>query len=213
MRIVMRYSAVVIATVVTWTGVLAVPAEAQTIDQQQLVYNGGLSARTLPGYTVWQSFTAGLTGTLTEIDMGFFNNMSGDGTLTIYSGQGTAGTILETLDVPVVGITQPGATWDDWSVSVPIQAGLQYTFELTPNPQTLPDPYGVCVGSNNPYPVSRGVFGGEYTGGSSYIDTGFDAVFQTKVAQTPEPSTAALLGVAAIGLLGYIWRRRRAARG
>jgi hypothetical protein len=58
-------------------GVAAIRCQADTVDQQQLVYDGGTSARTLPGYTVWQSFTAGLTGTLAEIDMGFFNDMSG----------------------------------------------------------------------------------------------------------------------------------------
>src|SRR5262249_54228646 len=75
------------------------------LDQQQLTYNGGMSARTLPGYTVWQSFTAGASGTLVEIDMGFFNSMAGDGRLRIYSGEGTTGALLQTLSVSVGGIT------------------------------------------------------------------------------------------------------------
>jgi hypothetical protein len=105
-------------------GVVAVRCQADTLDQQQLLYDGGTSARTLPGNTVCRSFTAGLTGTLTEIDMGFFNDRSGNGTLRIYSGQGTSEAILETLTVPVVWITQPAVTWNDWTLSVPIQAGL-----------------------------------------------------------------------------------------
>src|SRR5215472_6102283 len=84
-------------------GVLAFAGAAhgqQQLDQEQLLYNGGMSARTLPGYTVWQSFTAGVSGTLTQIDMGFFNNMSGDGVLRVYVGSGTAGAVLQTLNVP-----------------------------------------------------------------------------------------------------------------
>ena len=56
-------------------------AHAGVLYQEQLVDDGGTSARTLPGYTVWQSFTAGQSGTLDEIDMGFFNDMSGQGQL------------------------------------------------------------------------------------------------------------------------------------
>jgi hypothetical protein len=49
---------------------------------------------------------------------------------------------------------------------------------------------------------------------------GYSASFSNDVAYeafdlppglVPEPSTLALLGVAAIGLLGYAWRRRKAA--
>ena len=149
----------------------------QQLDQEQLLYNGGMSARTLPGYTVWQSFTAGLSGTLTQIDMGFFNDMSGDGVLRIYSGSGTAGALLQMQSVPVVGVTQPQVTWNSWAVGVPVTTGLEYTFELTPNSLTLPDPYGVCLGDPNPYP------GGELglNDPSGSYETNFDAVFRTWV--------------------------------
>ena len=185
----------------------AVRCQADTLDQQQLLYDGGTSARTLPGYTVWQSFTVGLTGILTEIEMGFFNNMSGNGTLRIYSGQGTAGAMLETLTVPVIGITQPEVTWNDWTVSVPIQAGLQYTFELTPNSATLPDPYGVAIGTGNPY--AGGLMGLNDPSGS-YPLTDFDLVFRTWVSASsiPEPPSIALLMCGLIGLLGCIVGRR-----
>jgi hypothetical protein len=181
-------------------------AYAQVVlDQQQLIYDGGLSARTLPSYTVWQSFTAGLTGPLVEIDMGFFNDMSGNGTLRIYAGEGTTGAVLQTLNVPVVGITQPPVTWDNWTVNVPVVAGQIYTFELTPNPQTLPDPYGVAIGASNPYP--RGVLGLNDPSGSQ--TTSFDTVFRTFVA-VPEPTSLLFVsaGMLASALTVAIRRRR-----
>ncbi|MBK7403867.1 MAG: hypothetical protein IPJ41_04330 [Phycisphaerales bacterium] len=167
------------------------------VDQENLLYNGGTSARTLPGYTVWQAFTAGKTGTLDQIDMGFFNDMSGDGTLRIYEGRGTQGSLLQQRPVPVIGITQQGPTWNDWTVSVPVTAGLEYTFEFTPNPNTLPDPYGVCIGAYNPY--ARGVFGLNDPSGS--YETEFDMVFRTYVA-VPAPAGLLVLG-------GLVVRRRR----
>lgn len=147
------------------------------LDQQQLRYDGGRSARTLPGYTVWQSFTPSVTGTLTAIGMGFFNAMSGDGQLQIFSGEGTTGTVLQTLVVPVFGRTQKAVTWNTWAVSVPVQAGQLYTFRLNPNATTLPDPYGVAIGAGNPY--LDGVLGSEDPSGSHCGD--FDAVFRIYV--------------------------------
>lgn len=151
--------------------------EAQeVIDQQQLVYTAGTSARTLPGYTIWQSFTAGITGQLTGIDMGFFTVMNGDGTLQIYAGQGTRGTLLQTLTVPVVVTSPYNYSWVHWTVNVPSVAGQQYTFNFTPNPRTLPDPYGVAVS-----------FANVYAGGTmAIVDPsgtypGMDLVFRTYV--------------------------------
>jgi len=147
------------------------------LDQQQLVYDGGTSARALPGYSVWQSFTPSVSGTLSEIDMGFFNDMSGSGRLDILSGDGTAGKVLQTLTVPVVGITQPNVTWNQWMVRVRVTAGSVYTFKLTPDAATLPDPYGVAIGAGNPY--LGGVMGLDDPSGSYRTD--FDVVFRTFV--------------------------------
>jgi PEP-CTERM motif len=152
----------------------------------------------LPGYTVWQSFTAGTSGTLTQIHVGFFNTMSGDGQLQIFAGQGTAGPLLLTQQVLIFGMTKPDVTWNAWLVSVPIVAGQQYTFSFTPNPLTVPDPYGVAVGARNPY--AGGVLGLNDPSGS--YTTNFDMVFQTHVAAVPEPATFTLFGlsVLAVGL-------------
>jgi hypothetical protein len=147
------------------------------LDQQQLLYDGGTSARTLAGYTVWQSFTPNVSGTLSEIDIGFFNDMSGSGQLQVRSGDGTAGQVLQTLTVPVLGITRPAVTWNAWTVSVPVTAGSLYTFEFTPNAATLPDPYGVAIGSGNPY--ARGSMGLDDPSGSYPTDN--DLVFRTYV--------------------------------
>lgn len=149
------------------------------LDQQQLVYNGGTSARTLSGYTVWQSFTPGISGTLSEIDMGFFNDMSGSGQLQILSGDGTAGPVLQTLTVPVLGKTQPAVTWNAWAVNVLVTAGAHYTFNFTPNSATLPDPYGVANGVANPYP--GGAMGLNDPSGSYRTDV--DLVFRTFVSK------------------------------
>ena len=177
---------------------------AGVLDQQQTTYNGGMSARTLAGYSTWQSFTAGLTGTLTEIDMGFFGSMSGSATLRIRAGSGTGGAVLEALIVPV--FTAPGGalTYDAWSVAVAVQAGSQYTFQITPDAATLPDPYGVALGSGNPY--AGGALGVDDPSGT--YPTNFDATFRTYVSAVPEPRTAAL-ALAGAGVL--LWMRKRRA--
>ncbi len=156
---------------------LSAPRLLAAVDQEQPVYDGGTSARTLPGYTVWQSFAAGVTGTLSRIDMGFFNDMSGSARLSILEGEGTAGVELASLDVPVVGLSQPGVTWNAWTVSVPVEAGSIYTFRIEPDAATLPDPYGVAIGSASPY--ARGVMGLDDPSGT--YETPFDVVFRTYV--------------------------------
>lgn len=106
--------------------------------------------------------------------------MSGSAQLQIFSGQGS---LLQTLTVPVTGVTQAAVTWNAWMVNVPVQAGQQYTFCLTPNAATLPDPYGVAIGSPNPY--AGGVLGVNDPSGS--YPTNFDAVFRTYVGAPSAP--------------------------
>ena len=132
-------------------------ARTAVVDQAQLVYNGGLSARTLPGYSHWQSFTAGITGQLVQIDIGFFNDMCGDGTLAVYSGEGTRGERLYSGPATVTADGVGRLSWNCYLLRVAVTAGRKYTFHFTPNAQTMPDPYGVCIGAGTSlYP--RGIF-------------------------------------------------------
>ena len=159
-------------------------AQCSNIDQSQLIYNGGMSARNLPGYSEWQSFTSGTTGTLCQIDMGFFNFMSGTGTFNIYSGTGTGGTLLQTQPVTVAGT---GNFFHTFLTSVPVTSGAIYTFHFIPiQGGGLPDPYGVQVQSP-----------GSYSGGelnivdpSGTYPTGFDMVFKTYVSSSTGIATA-----------------------
>ena len=157
---------------------------AQIVDQQQLRYDGGTAVRTLDGYSVWQSFSPSMSGTLTQIDVGFFNDISGVGTLEIRAGDGSSGPILQSVIVPVFGTTRPAVTWNAWSVSVPIQAGVVYTFRFTADPKTVADPYSAAIGASDPY--NGGVMGLDDPSGS--YRTEFDLVFRTYVTVTTAES-------------------------
>lgn len=146
--------------------------QAQTLDQSQLQYDAAQSARNLPGYSTWQSFTAGFSGTLSQIDQGFVNPMTGTATLNIYSGNGTLGTLLYTDAVPISGT---GTFWQSFPISLPvlITAGQMYTWQLVPTQGGgLPDPYGVQA--------TRDTLA--YPNGESTAGTDFDYVFRTFVS-------------------------------
>lgn len=146
----------------------------QTLDQSQLIYNGGMSARHLTGYSEWQSYSAGMTGDLCQIKMGFFNYINGSGTLKIFSGLGTNGPLLQSQSVSVN--CPSGNCMITFNVAVTQTAGQVYTFQFIPG-TGIPDPYGVQV-----------QVPGTYAGGqldivdpSGTYNTGFDLVFQTYV--------------------------------
>ncbi len=151
-------------------------AQCTTVDQSQLNYNGGMSARNLSQYSEWQDFTAGATGNLCKIDVGFFNAMTGTGTFKVFSGSGTGGSVLYNQPVTVTGT---GNFFFSFTVSVPVVQGSVYTFQFIPTQGGgLPDPYGVQI--QNP---------GTYAGGEMRITdpsgtsaTGFDMVFKTYVS-------------------------------
>lgn len=147
------------------------------LDQSQLNYNAGTSARTLAGYSHWQSFTAGQTGTMSRLELGFFNAINGYGTLKLFAGTGTGGTLLQTQTIHVVCAS--GNCLLPFNVSAPVVAGQVYSFQFIPG-AGMPDPYGVQV-----------QLPGTYAGGEMFLvdpsgttATGFDMVFQTYVQST-----------------------------
>jgi hypothetical protein len=153
------------------TAVTAACGCTTNLDQQQTAYQGGESARNLPGYSVWQSFTAGHTGMLVQIDHGYFNAMTGTATLKIYSGSGTGGTLLYSAGVTISGT---GNFWQTFLISpaVAVTTGQVYTFEIVPiQGGGLPDPYGVQVSG----PTDM------YGGGRNEFGATWDDVFKTYV--------------------------------
>lgn len=164
-------SAIVLSTLISFSA----GAQCTAVDQSQLNYNGGMSARNLAQYTVWQDFTPGSTGTLCKLDIGFFNAMTGTGTLNIFAGTGTSGTLLQTQSVTVSGT---GNFFQTFTVSAPVTAGSVYTFQFIPTlGGGLPDPYGVQVESPGTYAGGQM----EITDPSGTYNTGYDMVFKTYV--------------------------------
>lgn len=156
--------------------------KSQTLDQSQLNSNNNISLRNLPGYSLLQSFTCGITGTLVEIDMGVSNAINGVGTLKIYSGSDTSGVLLQTT--PVTINCPSGCLFTNFTTSVPVASGQIYTFRFTPG-----------TGISDPY-IIRAETPGTYAGGQiGYIDpsllyyTGDDLVFKTFVNSSNGIST------------------------
>jgi hypothetical protein len=150
------------------------------LDQEQTQYYGGLSALTTAGDSVGQSFMAGVSGTLSEIDMGFFDDISGVGQLQILDGSGLGAPTLATETVSVTSTTSTGVSWNDWQVNVPVIAGHVYTFMFTPG-AGIPNPYGVAIGQENSY--TRGTLYLWYQGSPESQD--FQTVFRTYVTLPP----------------------------
>ncbi|MDD2987171.1 T9SS type A sorting domain-containing protein [Flavobacterium sp.] len=149
-------------------------AQTQTLDQTQLVYQGAHSARNLPGFSTWQSFTAGITGTLSQIDNGFASTMNGTATLNMYNGTGLEGTLLHSQEVTISGTNN---FWQTFTISSPVAVVAEqvYTFELIPTQGGgLPDPFGIQIGGpEDTYPRGR----------SSFSPT-WDYVFRTFVTES-----------------------------
>lgn len=150
------------------------PSSTSVIDQEQTNYNGGMSALTGPDRSEFQTFVAGITGTLLQIDMGFFNFISGVGVVNLYVGNGITGTLINTQNVNV------NCASGNCTISFPentmITAGNAYTFQFIPG-AGMPYPYGVQVENPGSY-ISGELF---ITDPSGTYATGMDMVFATHV--------------------------------
>ena len=125
----------------------------------------------------WQSFTAGVYGLLTRIDLKVSSPLFGQsspGTLSVYAGEGTAGTLLATQAVTWQGSVY---TFQSFPISspFPVTAGQQYTIR-----------FSAPVVNRGWFPLSTI---NPYAGGrfSSFPD--YDAVFRTYVT----PDTISIL--------------------
>src|SRR5688500_3866724 len=98
---------------------------SQVLDQQLTPFDNGTW-----GNTQWQSFTAGVTGKLTQVDLYKNGCETYSFTLNIYTGTGTGGTLLYSNNY----------SWNTCSVwinnTIPLgsaptlTAGLTYTYQL-----------------------------------------------------------------------------------
>lgn len=123
------------------------------------------------GGTDWQSFTAGISGSLVAIEVkrSFRNNRggreNGDASLVrIYAGEGTNGTLLASSWVPASKSTQ----WQTINLSqgIRINSGNKYTIALSSSSAKF-----WLTNTNNPY-----------AGGRSNEDASYDRQFRTHVS-------------------------------
>ncbi len=127
-------SAVCVGSAITLTGspangVWSSPSGSPIVDQ-----SNGPSGNQSGGLLQWQSFTAGVSGSLASIDISHGNPLGTDGVATItvqvYTGVGTGGTLLgtQTYTYPA----QFGSGFVNYAFSgVNLIQGQQYTFVVT----------------------------------------------------------------------------------
>jgi hypothetical protein len=119
------------------------------LDQSQTV--GGWAAG---GLDQWQSFTAGQTGLLTQLDLSVGSgliNESQAGVLRIYAGEGTDGPLLATQEVTFQYKLNEFQTFQFLTPAL-VQAGSLYTYRFS-----IPEINvgWVYLNPNNPYPNGR----------------------------------------------------------
>jgi hypothetical protein len=149
---------------------------AAALDQSQTV--GGWGAGST---TQWQSFTAGASGALTQVDLDVNSGLSGvgqNGVIKIYEGNGIGGTLLSTENVFFAYVF----TFQQFPLTVQpsLTAGLQYTIEFSVPTINVG---WVDLNINDPY-----------AGGETNV-AGWDYLFKTYVApESPSASSLVVVG-------------------
>ncbi|MDB6111623.1 MAG: hypothetical protein JWR69_3373 [Pedosphaera sp.] len=160
----------------------------QALDQQLTNSNTGATQLTNP----WQSFTPGTNGLLTAVALmvrtPLFGGASSSGTIRIYAGEGTNGTLLASQSVTWVDVGI--ATFQTNSLSAPpqLQAGSKYTIQFT---APLVQVGWVYLDTDN-----------HYAGGRAGQDSSWDVPFKTFM--TPGATGQTVLMVNPTGYSGYV---------
>jgi gliding motility-associated-like protein len=163
--------------IIAGTGLRSWSQCAQVLDQQLTPFNNGTW-----GGTQWQSFTAGVTGKLTQIDLYKNGCETYSFNLNIYSGTGTGGALLYTNTY----------SWNTCSVwinnTIPfgtapiLTAGFIYTYELVMISSSSGSPLGFLSHDGNLYA------GGTYYSSAYGSQPSWDMDFRTYITPTNAPS-------------------------
>ena len=173
----------------TPAGLLDVTAPASTgsaaLDQQANGSGAGGNGTT-PSY---QTFTAGVTGQLQRLAV-YANGYNGgaatlSGTLSVYQGAGTGGTLLASQALTVPATYPPIATSVTFTSPASLTTGQVYTWQVTTS--TGYSGYGLCT--NNCY-----------AGGTSSFNSTTDYNFETYMAVSTAAQSALLVKSTGVGI-------------
>lgn len=143
--------------------VKSLSSSTSTLDQQNIYSNATLGAA-----SGWQSFTAGISGRLTQIELDISSQSqsgSSAGTIKIFNGEGINGTLLFTGSVTI--LNAPGFKAFNIPNLVNVITGNKYTIQFLASTTQA-----VATNTNNPY-----------SGGMSNFSA-YDLLFKTYVANT-----------------------------
>ena len=143
---------------------LNVAQNIAVVDQKQLTQTALVTS------SAWQTFTPSTTGTLLEIDV--FTGTTGasiPATLSLYAGQGTTSTPLQTIPITI----NPTLGLQSFPITASVTAGTVYTWSIGSNNNLL---FGYTGGNALP-------------GGVSDLGTNFDYDFQTLMKSLTGPTT------------------------
>ena len=160
---------------------------AAALDQQQLTGGAGFGAA-----TAWQSFTAGVSGNLTQLDFRISSPTATatSATLSVYAGEGTSGTLLTTQAI-AVSYTAGSNQYQQFPLAtvVPVVAGRQYTYLLqTTSPAYLGIDVSVATAAN------------PYAGGIYSVNSNQDLLFKTYVAAITRTNILTALAGGNVGI-------------
>ena len=177
---------------------------AINLDQQNTHSNNQFEA-----LSFGQSFTANITGQLTSIvfeQQTYFNGRnSGNGTISVYSGNGTGGTLLGSATMG--GTTSGSGTFtnvifDLSALNVFLTSGSQYTFVAARTSGLL---YTLMFDQYDQYSGGSMQPSGSYP---AYYDMKFATYVDGEPSAVPEPATWAMM-LMGFGLIGHTMRSRR----